>query len=107
MTEHGLIIAGIAVLATGTYLLRLAGFRLGSRLTLSPGANALLGDAATTLLLAVAAVATLYEGGGFAGYARPVGVAVAAFLAWRKKPLIVVILVAAAVSAGLRQIGLK
>jgi hypothetical protein len=40
MTEHGLIIAGIAVLATGTYLLRLAGFRLGSRLTLSPGANA-------------------------------------------------------------------
>lgn len=62
MTEHGLIIAGIAVLATGTYLLRLAGFRLGSRLTLSPGANALLGDAATTLLLAVAAVATLYEG---------------------------------------------
>jgi hypothetical protein len=34
-------------------------------------------------------------------------VAVAAFLAWRKKPLIVVILVAAAVSAGLRQIGLK
>jgi uncharacterized membrane protein len=98
MTEHGLIIAGIAVLATGTYLLRLAGFRLGSRLTLSPGANALLGDAATTLLLAVAAVATLYEGGGFA---------VAAFLAWRKKPLIVVILVAAAVSAGLRQIGLK
>ena len=30
MTEHGLIIAGIAVLATGPYLLRLAGFRLGS-----------------------------------------------------------------------------
>ncbi len=107
MTEHGLIVAGIALLAAGTYLLRLAGFRLGSRLTLSPAASALLADAATTLLVAVAAVSTFYAGVGFAGFARPVGVAVAAFLAWRRQPLILVILVAALVTAGLRLLGLK
>ncbi len=107
MTGHGLIIAGIAVLATGTYLLRLAGFRLGSRLTLSPAANAMLADMATTLLIAVAGVSTFYEGVEFAGFARPIGVAVAALLAWRKQPLIVIILAAALVTAGLRLLGVK
>lgn len=107
MSGYGLIIAGIAVLATGTYLLRLAGFRLGNRLTLSPPTHALLADAATTLLVAVAAVSTFYEGVGFAGFARPAGVAVAALLAWRRQPLIVVILAAALMTAGLRLLGLK
>lgn len=107
MMSHALIIGGIALLATGTYLLRFAGFKLGNRLSLSPAANALLADAATTLLLSVAAISTFYEGEGFAGLARPTGVAVAAFLAWRGRPLIVVILVAAAITAGLRLLGLK
>lgn len=107
MRGHGLIIAGIATLATGTYLLRLAGFRLGNRLTLSPASSALLADAATTLLVAVAAVSTFYQGVEFAGFARPIGVVMAAFLAWRRQPLIVVILVAAIVTAGLRLLGLK
>lgn len=107
MNHQTLIIAGIALLALGTYALRFAGFKLGSRLTLSPSATALLADAATTLLLAVAAIATFYQGEGFAGYARLMGVAVAAFLAWRRRPLIVVIIAAAVVTAGLRLFGLK
>lgn len=107
MINHGAILGGIALLAAGTYLLRFAGFKLGSRLTLSPYATALLADAATTLLLAVAAISTFYQGEEFAGFARPAGVAIAAFLAWRKRPLIVVILVAAVATAGLRFLGLK
>ncbi|WAS99955.1 AzlD domain-containing protein [Rouxiella chamberiensis] len=107
MTGYGTIIAGIALLAAGTYLLRFAGYKLGSRLSLSPAAESLLADAATTLLLAVAAISTFYEGEAFAGFARVTGVGVAAYLAWRRRPLIVVILVAAAVTAGLRLLGVK
>ncbi|MEG3134698.1 AzlD domain-containing protein [Rouxiella sp. T17] len=107
MNGHWMIIAGIGLLAAGTYLLRFAGYKLGSRLTLSPAATALFADAATTLLLAVAAISTFYEGENFAGFARCLGVGVAAYLAWRRRPLIVVILVAAVVTAGLRLLGVK
>lgn len=105
MNDHTLIIGGIALLATGTYLLRVAGFKLGSRMTFTDKSRALIADAATSLLLAVAVIATLLEGEHFAGVARLAGVSVAAILAWRKVPLIVVILAAAAVTAGLRWLG--
>jgi len=105
MNDHTLVIGGIALLATGTYLLRVAGFKLGARMTFTENSRALIADAATTLLLAVAVIATLLEGDHFAGMARLAGIAVAAILAWRKVPLIVVILSAAAVTAGLRWLG--
>jgi uncharacterized integral membrane protein len=53
----------------------------------------------------VALAATLYEGEHFAGMARVLGVMFALFLAWRKMPLIVVILSAAVVTALLRLAG--
>lgn len=106
MASYPLIITGIAILAAGTYLMRLSGAKLGSRLALSERSQALLSDAATTLLFAVALSAALYEGGHFAGAARVAGVAVAVFLAWRKMPLIVVIVAAAVVTALLRLIGI-
>jgi len=105
MNDHTLVIGGIALLATGTYLLRVAGFKLGARMTFTENSRALIADAANTLLLAVAVIATLLEGEHFAGMARLAGIAVAAILAWRKVPLIVVILSAAAVTAGLRWLG--
>ncbi|MDG6692573.1 hypothetical protein QCE80_13755, partial [Staphylococcus aureus] len=61
---------------------------------------------ATTLLFAVALAATFYEGESFAGMARVLGVAFALFLAWRKAPLIVVIVAAAVVTALLRLAGM-
>jgi hypothetical protein len=67
----------------------------------------LIADAATTLLLSVAVIATLLEGEHFAGFARLAGVGVAAILAWRKVPLIIVILAAAVVTAGLRGLGVS
>ncbi|WBU49275.1 AzlD domain-containing protein [Kosakonia pseudosacchari] len=106
MTSVALIIGGIATLSVGTYLMRLGGAKLGSRLALSENSQALLSDAATTLLFAVALASMLYEGEHFAGMARVLGVLFALFLAWRKMPLIVVILSAAVVTALLRLAGI-
>ncbi|MBJ3814347.1 AzlD domain-containing protein [Shimwellia pseudoproteus] len=106
MASSGLILIGIAVLGAGTYLMRFGGAMLGSKLALSARSQALLADAATTLLFAVALSTALYEGGHFAGAARVSGVAVALFLAWRKMPLIVVIVTAAVVTALLRLAGI-
>ncbi|MGK9173642.1 AzlD domain-containing protein [Yokenella regensburgei] len=107
MANTTLIIGGIAILSAGTYLMRLGGAKLGSKLALSERAQALLSDAATTLLFAVALAATLYEGEHFAGMARVLGVLFALFLAWRKMPLIVVIISAAVVTALLRLAGVQ
>lgn len=106
MANITLVIIGIAVLSVGTYLMRFGGAKLGNKLALSERSQALLSDAATTLLFAVALAATLYEGEHFAGMARVLGVMFALFLAWRKMPLIVVILSAAVVTALLRLAGM-
>lgn len=106
MTGNVTIVAGIVLLACGTWLMRFAGAKLGNRLALSDHARQLLSDAATTLLFAVALGNTFYEGVQFAGIARVAGVALAVLLAWRKTPLIVVILAAAAVTALLRYAGI-
>ncbi|AEX53490.1 inner membrane protein [Rahnella aquatilis CIP 78.65 = ATCC 33071] len=106
MTSHSLMIAGIALLAAGTFLMRVAGYRLGSRLNFSPATQTMLSDAATTLLLAVAATSALFEDQHFAGFARVTGVGVALLLAWRKAPLMVIIIAAAAVTALLRGLGI-
>lgn len=106
MASVALTFGGIAILSIGTYLMRFGGAKLGSRLALSERSQALLSDAATTLLFAVALASMLYEGDHFAGMARVLGVAFALFLAWRKMPLIVVILSAALVTALLRLAGL-
>jgi predicted branched-subunit amino acid permease len=79
----------------------------GNRLALSERSQALLSDAATVLLFSVALATTFYEGEHFAGMARVLGVAFAVFLAWRKMPLIVVIVAAAVVTALLRLAGIQ
>ncbi|PHM27720.1 AzlD domain-containing protein [Xenorhabdus budapestensis] len=107
MADYTLIIIGIAILSLGTYLMRFGGAKLGNRLALSERSQAFLSDAATTLLFSVALAATFYEGEHFAGMARVIGVAVAVFLAWRKVPLIVVILAAALITALLRYAGIN
>ena len=98
MGNMTLFIAGIAILSLGTYLMRLGGAKLGNRLAFSERSQALLSDAATVLLFSVALATTFYEGAHFAGMARVLGVAFAVFLAWRKVPLIGVIIAAAVVT---------
>lgn len=103
--HNNLIIAGIALLAVGTYVMRFAGYRLGSRIQMSERVRNMLSDAATVLLLAVAVTTALFEGSHFAGVARIAGVLFAVFLAWRRTPLIFVIIGAAVMTALLRYLG--
>jgi hypothetical protein len=110
------LIIVIAVLAAGTYGLRLAGVVLGDRFRLSPDsasgparklaeANRLLPLAAVALLAALAATAALTDAGHLAGVARPVGVLAGVIAAWRRLPFIAVVIIAAATAAMLRLLG--
>jgi branched chain amino acid efflux pump len=107
------VIAAILVLAAGTYLFRVAGPLLRTRLARARGGEAalpprvaeLMTVAASTLLVALIATAALTDGGSFAGVALPAGVLTGGVLAWRKAPFVLVVIVAAAVTAGLRALG--
>jgi branched-subunit amino acid transport protein len=104
MTTTTLLFA-VLVLAVGTYAFRLAGPLLGDRVTLSPRFIDLLTTATVVLLVALVATTAIYESRDFAGYARPIGVAVGGVLAWRKAPFVVVVVAAAATAAFLRLLG--
>lgn len=99
-----IVIAGV-LLGVGTYAYRIAGVTLTSRIRVSDRTKQLLAGSSVVLLLALVATATLFDGDDIAGWARPAGVAVAGVLAWRKVPFVVIVLAAAAVTAGLRLIG--
>jgi hypothetical protein len=57
------------------------------------------------MLAALAAMAALTDAGHFAGVARPAGVLAGVLAAWRRLPFVAVVLLAAAVAAGLRLLG--
>ncbi len=97
----------ILVLAAGTYGMRLAGPLLRDRITLPERVRMLLALGATVLIAALVATAALTAGHGFAGWARPAGVAVGAVLAWRRVPFVVVVVAAAATTAVLRLAGVS
>ncbi len=92
-------------LAAGTYLMRLAGLVLRNRLRLPARVERYVDLGATALLVALVATAALLDGGAFAGWARPAGVAVGALAAWRRAPFVLVVVLAAGTTAGLRALG--
>lgn len=95
----------LLALAAGTYLLRLTGVLLRGRVAMPQRVQRYLDLGATALLVALAATAALVQDGGFAGWARPAGVLVGVLLAWRKVPFVLVVVLAAASTAGLRWAG--
>lgn len=97
----------VAVLALGTYAIRLAGVVLADRVALPEPLRRLLPLAAVALLAALAATAALTDAGRFTGVARPAGVLVGVILAWRRMPFAVVVIGAAAIAAGLRLLGVR
>jgi branched-subunit amino acid transport protein len=97
----------LLVLAAGTYLTRLAGLVLRDRLRLPARVERYVDLGATALLVALVTTAALLEAGGFAGWARPAGVAVGALAAWRRAPFVLVVLLAAGTTAGLRALGVR
>lgn len=101
----GPVVGAMIVLAVGTYAIRLTGPALHGRVEIPVRVRELLAGAAVVLLVALLATGALTEGGGFAGWARPAGVLVGGVLAWRRAPFAVVVLGAAAATAGLRAVG--
>lgn len=99
------ILIGVAVLAVGTYLLRLAGPLLQTRFRLSETMQRVMDRGAMVLLLAVAVTGTLYADGDFTGWARPLGVGAGVAAAFFKAPLVAIVLIAAATTAALRAFG--
>jgi branched-subunit amino acid transport protein len=102
MKNSDLLVAGVLILSVGTYGFRLAGQLLRTKMRFPPRAIRFLEAAAVVLLAGLVAVTALTQGHGFAGFARPAGVAVAGVLAWRKAPFIVVVLAAAVTTALIR-----
>ncbi|MFM9613584.1 branched-chain amino acid transporter [Streptomyces sp. V2] len=98
-------VVAILALALGTYAFRLTGPLLHGRVTLPARVQELLSAGAVVLLVALLATGALTEGGGFSGWARPLGVLVGVGLAWRRAPFVVVVLGAAGTSAVLRGLG--
>lgn len=105
MTDTPLLLAGIGILAIGTFSLRFAGPALRSRFEVPERIQQLLAVAAIVLLTALVATSALTDGHGPAGVARPAGVLVGGVLAWRKAPFVLVVVAAAATAAGLRLLG--
>jgi len=100
-----MMIMAVLVLAAGTFAFRVAGPLLRDRYTVPERIKELLSTAAVVLLLGLIVTAALLDGQRFAGWALPAGVLVGGFVAWRKAPFIVVVVVAAASTAGLRLLG--
>jgi branched-subunit amino acid transport protein len=99
------MLIAIAALAVGTYLIRLSGALLRKRITLSAHAEKVIKAGAMVVLLALTVTSSLLVDGGFAGWALPAGVLVGGVLAWRRAPLAVVVVAAAATTALLRLAG--
>jgi branched-subunit amino acid transport protein len=95
----------VLALAAGTYALRLGGIVLRGRVTVPARVERHLDLGATALLVALAATAAFTQAGGFAGWARPAGVAVGVVAAWLRLPFVLVVVLAAATAAGLRLLG--
>jgi branched-subunit amino acid transport protein len=96
----------VLTLAAGTYLARLAGLLLRGRVEIPPSVERLVDLGATALLMALVATAALTDGEGFAGWARVTGLVASGLAALLRAPFVVVVAVAAGVTAVLRLIGL-
>lgn len=105
MSDLTQLLLGGLVLAIGTYAMRIGGGAIGDLLEPYPRVQLAVEDAAVLILASVMATSALTDGQSFAGWARPAGVALSGLLAWRRVPLPIVLLVAAAATAGLRALG--
>ncbi|OZC88694.1 branched-chain amino acid transporter [Rhodococcus sp. 06-412-2C] len=97
----------LIALVVGTYALRIAGPALRTRITISPRISRVMNTSVAVVFVALVATSTLLVGKDFAGFAAPIGVTVAGILAWRKAPFVVIVIAAAATTAGLRWIGVN
>jgi hypothetical protein len=99
-------VTGLVLFLVGVFGLRmLGGFGLGSLLSDNPRWERLLALLPLSIVAAVIAVQTFTTRRSIVLDARVVGISVAAFAAWRRWPLAVVVLLAAVTTALVRQTG--
>jgi uncharacterized membrane protein len=94
----------LLVIAAGSYLLKALGLVVFGGRHLTGRAHAVLDLLPAALLPALVAINTFATGRHLVLDARAVGVAVAGVATWRRWPFPVVIALAAAVTAGVRQL---
>jgi branched-subunit amino acid transport protein len=92
-------------LAAGAYLFKAGGLVLLGGRSLPPALDRCLALLPAALLAAIVVVETLGADRRLAGDPKAVGVAVAALATWRRAPFWLVVVLAAAVTAGLRALG--
>ncbi|MEU2122315.1 AzlD domain-containing protein [Nocardia niwae] len=102
-----MLAAGVVALAAGTYAFRWAGPALRDRVRLPARVVRLLEIGAVVLLTALVAVTTLPLGTADLGLAVPAGVLVGGLVAWFRRPILLVILAAAATTALVRLLGIS
>ena len=95
----------MAVLAAGILSMRLAGMFVLSRGLRNQVVERLARLVPVTVIASVVALQTFTRGRDLVLDARVLGVATALVLAWRRAPLLVVIVASAAVTALVRQLG--
>lgn len=95
----------VLVLAAGAYSFKALGLVFGDRLVGIERLGSVLGLLPPALLAALVVIETFDGGGMIELDARIVGVAAGSIAAWRKAPFLVVIVIAAAVTALLRLAG--
>lgn len=103
--SSGTIWVLIAVTALATALLKAAGpVLLGGR-SLPPAVNGVIALLPAALLAALVVTTLLGDGQRYAADASLAGAAVAGVLLWYRRPLLLAVLVAVAVTAALRALG--
>ncbi len=97
---------GLGILVVGNFAIRMLGvFVLGDTIGSRERFTRLLGLLPLAIVAAVVAIQTFATKQDLTIDARVVGVAFAAFAAWRRMPLVVVVIGAAVTTALVRQLG--
>ena len=96
------LIVSACLLGLATYAFRAAGPVLHTRFAIGETTREFMSTGATVLLVALCVTTTVFDGREWADPARPIAILVAGLLAWRRLPFLAVVLVAAAVAAGIR-----
>lgn len=99
-------LAVVVALAAGIYATRLTGMFALSRWLRHPGVEAALRLLPVSVMAAVVALQVFTSGRELGIDARAWGAVVAALAAWRRQPLVVVLVAATAVTAAVRAAGI-
>jgi branched-subunit amino acid transport protein len=97
--------AAVLALAVGVYVVRFIGPAVRGRIKVSERSETMMKRGAMVVLAALVVTGALVVDGGFAGWALPAGVLVGGLLAWRRAPILVVVVAAAGTTALLRLAG--